>query len=176
MDPKLAVGGPKPISGTGLSGVEEILWKWFSFVAFGLGTSAAERGIGTILLSALWSREKQDIDARGWWVGGGGREWTEAGVGKTSIQTTAIFQALADKGEAKAEWDGIDEVQKWEDLAFASGKFTDCTGVWSLLFSGSDCKGEQGERSNGTEKDNAREGEHLSRGNVWVGENYQPVI
>ena len=135
MDPKLAVGGPKPISGTGLSGVEEILWKWFSFVAFGLGTSAAERGIGTILLSALWSREKQDIDARGWWVGGGGREWTEAGVGKTSIQTTAIFQALADKGEAKAEWDGIDEVQKWEDLAFASGKFQARTRYLCLISS-----------------------------------------
>ena len=103
MDPKLAVGGPKPISGTGLSGVEEILWKWFSFVAFGLGTSAAERGIGTILLSALWSREKQDIDARGWWVGGGGREWTEAEGGQNIITINIIFSGAGRKRMSRRE-------------------------------------------------------------------------
>ena len=36
-------------------------------------------------------------------------------------------------------------------------------------FSGSGCKGEQGERSNGTEKYNAREGELKSRGSVFRG-------
>ena len=58
----------------------------FSFVAFGLCTSAAERGTGTILFSPLWSSEKQENWARGWWVEGGGREWTEAG-GRQKIIT-----------------------------------------------------------------------------------------
>ena len=41
---------------------------------------------------------------------------------------------------------------------------------WSTeVFSGFGCEGEQGERSNETEKDNAREGEHKSRGSVFRG-------
>ena len=71
--------------------------------------------------------------------------------------------------EERVRWDWWSTEVRWSHLCIREVyRLELVTCVWSLLFSGSGCEGDQGERSNGTEKDNAREGEHKSRGSVLV--------
>ena len=92
-------------------------------------------------------------------------------VGRTSLLSTSFFQALAEKGrvEERVRGDWWSTEVRWSHLCIREVYRLELgTCVWSLLFSGSGCEGEQGERSNETEIDNAREGEHKSRGSVLV--------
>ena len=93
-------------------------------------------------------------------------------VGRTSLLSTSFFQALAEKGrvEERVRGDWWSTEVRWSHLCVREVYRLELgTCVWSLLFSGSGCEGEQGERSNETEEDNAREGEHKSRGSVFRG-------
>ena len=119
-----------------------------------------------------WSTEKQEIGARGWWVVGGGREWTEAGGGQNIITiNTIFFRRWQKKDEQKlVRWDWWSTEVRWSHLCINEVYRLELgTCVWSLLFSGSSCQGEQGDRSNGTAKDNVREEELKSRGSVFRG-------
>ena len=50
-----------------------------------------------------WSTEKQEIDARGWWVAGGGREWTKAGGGQNIITINIVFSGAGRKRTSRRE-------------------------------------------------------------------------
>ena len=50
-----------------------------------------------------WSTEKQEIEARGWWVGGGGREWAEAAGGQNIITINIIFSGAGRKRTSRRE-------------------------------------------------------------------------
>ena len=40
-------------------------------------------------------------DARGWWVAGGGREWTKAGGGQNIITIKIVYDSMSDLGEIR---------------------------------------------------------------------------
>ena len=62
------------------------------------------------------------------------------------------------------EWEEESENKLKQEVGRAENIITN-----NINFSGAGRKGEQGERSNGTEKYNAREGELKSRGSVFRG-------
>ena len=105
---------------------------------------------------------KQAIEARGWWVAGGGREWTKAGGGQNIITINIVFSGAGRKRTSRRESErGLMKYRSEMVSPLHQGNLR----AWTLA----GCGGEQGERSNETEKDNAREGEHKSRGSVFRG-------
>ena len=77
-------------------------------------------------------------------------------VGRTSLLSTSFFSGAGRKRTSRRESErGLMKYRSEMVSPLRQG---------SLQANG--CEGEQGERSNGTEKDNAREGEHKSRGSV----------
>ena len=106
---------------------------------------------------------KQAIEARGWWVAGGGREWTEA-EGRQNIITNNIDFPGAGRRGARRRESEIGLIKYRSEMVSPLHqevyRLELGTCVWSLLLSGSGCKGEQDERTN--EKVNGRRaGEEL---------------